>query len=84
MPGRIPLRTFHWPARTTDLTTPTLILHGTRDNSVPIRLSQALRYAHPDLFELATFNADHTLCWNTNPDRWRKTATTWLKTHVRR
>ena len=33
------------------------------DRSVPIRLSQALRDARPDLIELETFDADHTLCW---------------------
>jgi pimeloyl-ACP methyl ester carboxylesterase len=78
LPGRIALRSFDWTARTADLTTPTLILHGTRDDSVPIRLSQALRDARPGLVELETFDADHTLCWNTDPDRWQKIVTTWL------
>ena len=78
LPGRIPLRSFDWTARTADLATPTLILHGTRDDSVPIRLSQALRDARPGLVELETFDADHTLCWNTDPDRWQKIVTTWL------
>jgi len=45
---------------------------------VPIRLSQALRDARPGLVELETFDADHTLCWNTDPDRWQKIVTTWL------
>jgi len=49
------------------------------DRSVPIRLSQALRDARPDLIELETFDADHTLCWNTDPGRWQNTVTTWLK-----
>ena len=82
LPGRIPLRSFDWTSRTADLTTPTLILHGTRDDSVPIRLSQALRNARPDLVELETFDAGHTLCWNTDPDRWQNAVTTWLKTPV--
>ena len=80
LPCRIPLRTFDWTARTADLTTPTLILHGTRDDSVPIRLSQALRDTRPDLVELETFGAGHTLCWNTDPDRWHETVISWLKT----
>jgi hypothetical protein len=46
---------------------------------VPIRLSQALRDARPDLVELETFDAGHTLCWNTDPDRWQNTVTAWLK-----
>ena len=83
-PGSIPLRSFNWTARTADLATPTLILHGTRDNSVPIRLSQALRDARPDLVELETFDADHTLCWNTDPDPWREAVTAWLKARVPR
>ncbi|GAA4899629.1 alpha/beta fold hydrolase [Tessaracoccus lubricantis] len=84
LPGRIPLRSFDWTARAADLTTPTLILHGTRDDSVPIRLSQALRDARSNLVELETFDAGHTLCWNTDPDRWHKSVTTWLKARVPR
>lgn len=84
LPGRIPLPSFEWTARAADLATPTLILHGTRDDSVPIRLSQALRDAHPDLVELETFDADHTLCWNTDPDPWREAVTAWLKARVPR
>lgn len=84
LPGSIPLRCFDWPVRAADLTTPALILHGTRDDSVPIRLSQALRDARPDLVELETFGAGHTLCWNTDPDRWREAVTTWLRSRVPR
>ena len=84
LPGRIPLRSFDWTTRTADLTTPILILHGTRDDSVPIQLSQALRGARPDLVELETFDADHTLCWNSDPGRWQRTVTTWLKARVPR
>ncbi|SMF21743.1 hypothetical protein SAMN06296028_11567 [Kocuria indica] len=84
LPGRIPLRSFDWPSRAADLATPTLILHGTRDDSVPIRLSQALRAARPDLIELGIFHADHTLCWNSDPGRWQRTVTTWLKARVPR
>lgn len=81
LPGRIPLRSFDWAARSADLTTPTLILHGTGDDSVPIRLSQDLRDARPGLVELESFDAGHTLCWNTDPDRWREEVTSWLKSH---
>ncbi len=84
LPGSFPLRSFDWTARAADLSTPTLILHGTRDDSVPIRLSQALRDARPDLVELETFNADHTLCWNTDPDRWQEAVTAWLQARVPR
>ena len=64
---------------------PTLILHGTRDDSVPIRLSETLLHARSDLVvELETFDAAHTLCWNTDPDRWQKAVTAWLKARVSR
>jgi len=84
LPGRIPLPTFDWTSRAVELNTPTLILHGTRDDSVPIRLSQALRDARPDLVELETFDAGHTLCWNSDLDRWRNTVTAWLKVRIPR
>ena len=84
LPSRIPLRSFDWAARSADLSTPTLILHGTGDNSVPIRLSQALRDDRPDLVVLETFDAGHTLCWNTAPDRWQDVVTAWLKARVPR
>ena len=82
LPSRIPLRSFDWTARAADLTTPTFILHGTHDDSAPIQLSQALRDARPDLVELETFDADHTLSWNTDPDRWHATVTSWLRARV--
>ena len=82
LPGGIPLRSFDWTSRAADLATPTLILHGTRDDSVTIRLSQALRNARSDLVDLEPFDAGHTLCWNTDPDRWQRTVTTWLKACV--
>ncbi len=79
LPGPIPLRRFDWITRADELTTPTLILHGTRDSSAPIRLSQALRTRSPDLVTLETFDADHTLSWNSDPERWCSTVTAWLR-----
>ena len=84
LPGRIPLPAFDWTSRAADLTTPTLILHGSQDDSVPLQLSQALRDARPGLVELETFDAGHTLCWNADPDRWQKTVIRWLQTRVPR
>lgn len=84
LPGRIPLRSFDWTSRAADLATPTLILHGTRDDSVPIQLPQALRSARPDLVAMETFDAGHTLCWNTDPGRWQKSVASWLHSRVAR
>ena len=82
LPGRISLRSFDWITRTADPTTPTLILHGMNDDSVPIRFSQALRDARAQLVELDTFDADHTLSWNTDPSRWQTTVTSWLRARI--
>lgn len=79
LPEPVPLRQFDWIARAAQLTTPTLILHGTRDNSAPIRLSQALRDRGPDIVTLETFGADHTLAWNSDPERWRSAVIAWLR-----
>ena len=32
----------------------------------------------------AMIDADHTLCWNTDPDPWREAVTAWLKARVPR
>lgn len=79
LPESIPFRQFDWITRTAKLTTPTLILHGMRDSSAPIPLSQALRDRRPDLVALETFDADHTLAWNTDPERWRSAVTARLR-----
>ncbi|SDY98794.1 alpha/beta hydrolase [Tessaracoccus flavus] len=82
LPGRIPLRSFDWTARAADLTTPTLNLHGTRDDSVPIRLSQALRDQRPDLVTLEAFDAHHTNPWNSHANHWHRCVRTWLTARV--
>ena len=82
LPERIPLRSFNWTVRAEELTAPPLILHGTHDDSVPIRLSQALRDARPGLVSLETFEAGHTLSWNSDPDRWQSAVIAWLAAHV--
>jgi len=82
LPERIPLRSFDWTARAEKLTAPTLILHGTYDDSVPIQLSQALRDSRPDLVSLEVFEAGHTLSWNSDPDRWQSAVIAWLAAHV--
>ena len=84
LPSRIPLRSFDWTARAADLATPTLILHGVHDDSVPVRLSQTLRDQRPELVSLETFDAGHTLSWNTDPDRWQATVTSWLGVRISR
>lgn len=82
LPESIPLRSFDWTVRAEELTAPTLILHGTRDDSVPIQLSQALRDSRPGLVSLESFEAGHTLLWNSDPDRWQSAVLAWLTAHI--
>ena len=82
LPESIPLRQFDWISCAAGPASPALILHGMRDSSAPVRLSQALRGRRSDLVTLETFDADRTLAWNSDPERWRSAVTTWLSTHV--
>ncbi|MDO5681358.1 MAG: alpha/beta fold hydrolase [Propionibacteriaceae bacterium] len=80
LPDAIPLRQFNWIARAPEFSTPTLILHGTRDSSAPVGLSQILRARRGDLVTLETFSADHTLAWNSDAERWKRSVGAWLPT----
>jgi pimeloyl-ACP methyl ester carboxylesterase len=72
------LRRFDWLARADELKTRTLILHGTQDTSSPINCSARLRELRADLVDLETFEADHTMSWNSDPGRWRTVVHAWL------
>jgi pimeloyl-ACP methyl ester carboxylesterase len=78
LPGAIPLREFDWVQRADELTVPMLILHGARDDSAPINVSEALRDRRPDLVQLESFDARHTLAWNADRTRWRSAVSSWL------
>ncbi|WP_241985313.1 S9 family peptidase [Cryobacterium sp. TMS1-20-1] len=82
LPTTLPLQSLDWVARAAELAVPTLIIHGTGDDSSPIRVSQELRDLRPDLVDLEAFTAGHTLSWNSDPKRWRSTVTAWLSAHV--
>lgn len=79
LPSPIPLREFDWVQHAEELTVPTLILHGTGDDSVPFATASALQVQRPDLVTLETFNAGHTLNWNADPNHWREVVTGWLQ-----
>lgn len=78
LPGSIPLREFDWVRRAEELTVPMLILHSARDDSAPINVSEALRDRRPDLVQLESFDAGHTLAWNSDRTRWRSAVSSWL------
>jgi pimeloyl-ACP methyl ester carboxylesterase len=56
---------------------PLLILQGSADQSTPWQVAAALAEKTP-LVTLVLFDADHTLSWNSDPERWRSGATDWL------
>ena len=72
------LRRFDWIARADELMVPTLMLHGTLDTSSPFEFSTRLRSLRPDLVDLEAFDADHTMSWNSDRERWRAAVATWL------
>ena len=78
LPGRIPLLESDWVARAEELSVPMLVIHGIRDDSIPISSSNALLKKRPDVVQLETFDAGHTLAWNADSERWRSSVTTWL------
>jgi len=78
LPARIALREFDWVTRAEELAVPTLILHGSRDDSVPIRVSSALSGRRQDLVQFVAFDAGHTLSWNSDKERWRESVSAWL------
>lgn len=82
LPGAIPIRDLDWIRHADRLTVPMLILHGTKDDSAPIAVSEELRSRRPDLVELETFASGHTLPWNSDPKRWRLTVSSWLSNRM--
>lgn len=70
---------FDWLARADELAVPTLILHGSLDTSSPFELSIRLSTLRPNIVRLEAFDADHTLSWNSDGERWRAAVSTWLE-----
>lgn len=62
----------------TDVQVPTLIFHGTHDDSVPIQLSSEVGERSDGRIHLVKFsNAHHTLEWNSNPALWDQEIRAW-------
>ena len=73
------LRSFDWLARADELTVPTLIVHGGNDMSSPIALATRLQGLRPDIVTIERFDADHTMSWNSDRERWQTEVSSWLK-----
>lgn len=55
------------------LTAPTLVFHGTADQTIPISVSRQLEAKVPDLVELVeTPAAGHVMSWNADPERYER------------
>lgn len=72
----IDLDLLDWSARNR-IRTPTLILQGRHDRSTPWRLAEQVAAVNPHV-TLELFEADHTMTWNSAPERWRVRLKTWL------
>ena len=64
LPSAVPLGRFKWIARAEELSVPTLILHGIEDASSPPGAARRIAQLRPDVVQLESFRADHTLGWN--------------------
>lgn len=82
LPAPIPLGAMSFTSWAPELTVPTLILHGTSDDSVPDESSLALAVRRPELVQMHRFTAGHTLSWNSDAERWQATAADWIRRRV--
>ena len=56
---------------------PLLILQGSADQSTPWQVAAEVAETNP-MVGLELFGADHTMSWNSDPERWRSGTTDWL------
>jgi uncharacterized protein len=62
-----------------NITTPTLLFHGTEDGMVPIGSSDTFAQTHPDLVTYQRVNgADHTQAWNLDQQAYESALKTFL------
>ena len=73
----IDLPSFDWIVRAGELTVPMLILHGTLDTSSPFAQSTRFKAMRSDIVDLEPFDADHTMSWNSERERWRAVVASW-------
>lgn len=78
LPSVVDVRRFDWIARADEISAPMLVLHGTEDTSSPFALAAHLQSLRPDLVTLESFDADHTMTWNSDPERWQQAVRIWL------
>ncbi|WP_197060992.1 alpha/beta hydrolase family protein [Microbacterium mangrovi] len=74
----ISLDNLDWLGRAARLRVPTLILHGVADTSTPYEVSRRVAASRPDVVCVEGFLAEHTMCWNSEPERWRRITLNWV------
>ena len=79
LPAPIPIGAMSFRNWAPLLTVPTVILHGTNDNSVPDESALTLEQLQPTLAEVHRCAAGHTLNWDRDPVAWRTTVALWLQ-----
>ncbi|GAA4702957.1 alpha/beta fold hydrolase [Kocuria gwangalliensis] len=78
------LHALDWISRWEDITTPTLILHSTDDEVVPVQGSVHLAELSPFVDFVGFAGARHTKEWNIDRKRWERAVREWLPTKLKR
>lgn len=58
---------------------PTLLIHGTADETVPVEVADAFAHTHPGVTQLRVGEAGHVRCWNQDPDHYEATVASFLR-----
>lgn len=75
----IPMRSMNWLTRANEVRIPLLLLHGAQDRSVPTRTTREFAVRRPEA-GVEIFDAGHTTEWNSDPQRWERAVSNWLRT----
>lgn len=74
------LRRLNWVRRAAELRLPVLVIHSDGDEFVPNGPSLALGRARPDVVRVEPWRTGrHTKEWNTDPDRWDRVVTRFVR-----
>lgn len=74
--GPVPLRQQDRVSHADDLQCPVLVMHGARDWSTPLGDVLELQQSRADV-SVAVFDGGHTMCWNSDADRWESVLEEW-------
>lgn len=79
------LRRLDWVSRAAELRLPVLLIHSDADEFVPNAPSLVLGRARPDVIRVEPWRAGrHTKEWNTDPERWDRVVTRFVREQLRR